>query len=164
MEPLFTTQTAYTFEEYKRFSKRLLLGKKILSHVLMSFLMMLVLIMAVIATQNFKMLYYFLLWLVFILIIEPITQNSALEKAYDSNKALQKSWLYTYSFFNDHLEVRTARSFSSLEYCDILRLIETQTNFYIMTAINQAYIINKSNCSPELIAFIQNLKPQKGSG
>ncbi|MDE6385363.1 MAG: hypothetical protein K2L36_04360, partial [Eubacterium sp.] len=34
MEPLYTTQTAYTFDEYKKFNKKLTLNKLVLIFVL----------------------------------------------------------------------------------------------------------------------------------
>ena len=157
MEPLFTTQTAYTLEEYKKFNQKLLLGKKIVLYILAFLILVLILITAM-TTRNSSIIVLGLLWLICALILLPIAQNSALKKAYYSNRTLQKSGLYTYNFFSNHLEAKTAKSFSSVEYCDIYNILESKTNFYIMIAINQAYIINKSNCSPELIEFIKNLK------
>ena len=163
MEPLFTMQTAYTFEEYKKFNQKLLLGRMIVLYISMSLMLVAITLMAVLATRNLSYILFLPLWLILLFILRPVVQNSALKKAYYSNKILQKSGLYTFSFFNDHFESKTARSFSSVEYCYILRILESKTNFYIMIAVNQAYIINKSNCSPELIEFIKSLKPKKES-
>lgn len=160
MEPLFTTHTAYTFEEYKKFNQKLLLGKRIALYVSTYLLLALITYMVVFITKNSIFELFLALWLIWFLILSPIFQNSALKKAYYSNKTIRKIGVYTYDFFSDHLEAKTDRSFSSLEYCDIYKIIESKTNFYIMISVNQAYIINKSNCSPEFIEFIQNLKPQ----
>lgn len=80
------------------------------------------------------------------------------EKAYNSNIFYQKNSLWSYSFFDDYLEERTEDSYEKFEYSMIYKVIESDSNFYIMKGENQGYIIVKNNCTPELIEFISDLK------
>ena len=82
------------------------------------------------------------------------------EKTYNSNDFKHKNSLWSYSFFDDHLEEKDENSYDKLEYSMIRKIIESDSNFYIMKSEKQGYIIVKSNCSPELIEFIKSLKPQ----
>ena len=51
---------------------------------------------------------------------------------------------------------------TTLKYSQIFRILETKTNFYLLTAENQGTIIVKKNCSPALIAFLKELKNDYG--
>ena len=81
------------------------------------------------------------------------------EKKYNSNDFKHRNSLWSYSFFDDYLEEKDEKSYDKLEYSMIHKIIESDSNFYIMKNEKRGYIIVKSNCSPELIEFIQNLKP-----
>lgn len=155
MEPLFTTQTAYTLEEFQKYNRKLMLGKAIVLFVLLTILLDFVSIMA---TKN---LFYGIISTVYMIIaiaIFPLLLNSNAKKLYYSNKRLQKDGLITFDFYSDHIEAKSRNSFERVDYPDIARVIESKTNFYIMISMNQGYMIVKSNCSPELIAFITSLK------
>lgn len=86
------------------------------------------------------------------------SMRKSLEKSYNSNVFNQKNSLWSYSFFDDYLEEKTENSYEKFEYSMIHKVIENDSNFYIMKSENQGYIIVKNNCSPELIAFIRDLK------
>ena len=57
-----------------------------------------------------------------------------------------------------HFVSKTEKSESIVEYDKLYKIIETKTNFYLMIADNQGYIVSKANCSQELIDFIISLK------
>lgn len=86
------------------------------------------------------------------------SMRRSLEKSYNSNVFNQKNSLWSYSFFDDYLEEKTENSYERFEYSMIHKVIENDSNFYIMKSENQGYIIVKNNCSPELIEFISDLK------
>lgn len=86
------------------------------------------------------------------------SMRRSLEKSYHSNVFNQKNSLWSYSFFDDYLEEKTENSYEKFEYSMIHKVIENDSNFYIMKSENQSYIIVKNNCSPELIEFISDLK------
>lgn len=86
------------------------------------------------------------------------SMRRSLEKSYNSNVFNQKNSLWSYSFFDDYLEEKTENSYEKFEYSMIHKVIENDSNFYIMKSENQGYIIVKNNCPPELIEFIRDLK------
>lgn len=45
-----------------------------------------------------------------------------------------------------------------VRYFDLTKIIETNTNFYLMYAWREGYVIVKENCSPELIRFLHEIK------
>ena len=181
MEPLFTTQTDLNLDEYKKFNaavasknldnskskKRLkwiciLLAVCLLEVIIFNLLpghsdgdntFTVIFITAAIVITVSALLAYLLMRFPFFL-------NKAAEKAYYSNPFLQKNHLQVYSFYEEYLEEKNNDSSAKIEYSLIHNIIETETNFYIMIGNNQGHVIIKSNCSPELIEFIQNLKPQ----
>ena len=157
MDPLYTTQTAYTFDEYKRFNKKLTLNKLLL-------IILIILLLTVVLTllsKNSVYLIMMLLYIIVICILFPMMINRNLKKVFYADKHLQKNGLRTYYFYESYFEERTNNSYTKFDYDCIHSIVESKTNFYIMKAPNQAYIIVKNNCSPERIAFIANLKNKK---
>lgn len=151
MEPLYTTETAYTFEEYKRFYNALV-GKKITA---LSVLVILTLLLFSFATSNFA---GFLLSVILFGILFPIIINKMVKQNYYSDKQLQKNYMCQFSFYQYYFEVKTNSGYVKFDYEDIHSIKETKTHFYIMKSVNQAYLIVKANCSPELIEFLSNMK------
>ena len=157
MEPLYTTQTAYTFDEYKKYNKRILLNKLLLIFIL--FIAVITLLFILSKSSIFLIL--MLLYIIILAVVLPILINWNLKKVFYADKHLQKNGLYTYSFYENYFEAKTNSSFTKFDYEDIFSIIESKTNFYIMKSPNQAHIIVKNNCSPELLEFISNLKNKK---
>lgn len=65
---------------------------------------------------------------------------------------------YRYTFFEDYFEVKTERHTYKINYHDILKVIETKTNFYLKYEKYSAFILKKENCSDELIQYIRKFK------
>ena len=47
------------------------------------------------------------------------------------------------------------------QYEKLYKVIENKTNFYLMIADNQGYLVLKENCDDNLIKFINDLKSKK---
>ncbi len=91
-----------------------------------------------------------------------LNQRRIQHKAYYSSKNAKDMTVNT-SFYSDYLMTRTSTgAVTNLKYSQIFRILETKTNFYLLTAENQGTIIVKKNCSPALIAFLQKLKTEYG--
>ncbi|MCH5316831.1 MAG: YcxB family protein [Eubacterium sp.] len=184
MEPLFTTQTDLNLEEYKKFnaaaaSKTLESGKlkKRLKWIciLLAVCLLEIIIFNLLPGHSdqgntFTVIFTTAAVVIavsalsaYLLMRFPFFLNKSAEKAYYSNPFLQKNHLQIYSFYEEYLEEKSNDSSAKIEYALIHNIIETETNFYIMIGNNQGYVIIKSNCSPELIEFIKNLKPKQGS-
>lgn len=159
MEPLFSVHTTNSLEEYKRWNFTLNKPRLII-------LCILVLLLVPLMVYSAFSYDYGSIWLAvfsFLLTIGACAffvaaVNQNIRKSYYSNRALQKCPAARIDFFNNYFEIKNERSYSKYFYEDIYRIVETKTNFYIMTASNSGVIIIKQNCLPELISFIQGLK------
>lgn len=80
-------------------------------------------------------------------------------KAFDLNK-VNKDLETQICFFNDHYETTDEKDSSNIPYSNLYKIIETDTNLYLMYCKNQGVIIVKSNCSSDLIEFIHSIKSE----
>jgi hypothetical protein len=159
MEPLFTTETAYTFEEFKKFNYKVMQKSVILIYSMLAAIVILVIGKS-----------FFIDWsyidtalivaVIFIAAYFPFSLNKKLKDTYNSNKVMTKT-VARFDFFEDGFSEITENATGNFKYADLNKIIETQTNFYLMLAKNAGAIIVKENCSEELIEFIRNLKKQK---
>ena len=156
MEPLFKTSLKYTFEEYKRFSKAVM--KKNMRKVYVSLIILLMCagLLSFVSPDS-----YLSLFLLIFIVIYPVMlclgQNRAIKKTYNSNELL-KDINQSLEFYEDYFIAKTEKSEAKVEYVKLYEVIENKTNFYLMIANNQGYLVSKDNCSKELIDFISNLK------
>lgn len=160
MEPLYTTQFTYTLDEYKKFSNAVNFSKK--NKIILS-------VFFIILSACFGVfIYYFtddiaysvfgaVLFLVCFFITIPRIFNKASKKIYESSKLINNEINY-YEFFEAEMKITDSRSISTISYTDLTKIIENETNFYLMIADNQGFIILKDNCSSELISFLRSLK------
>lgn len=153
---LYQTSVKLTYEEYKRFSKAVM--KKNMRKVYISLIVLLfgAGLLRIVSPDS-----SLILFLIFFIIFYPIVlcfgQNRAIKKTYMSNELL-KNTVETIDFYKNHFVSKTEKSESTVEYDKLYKIIETKTNFYLMIADNQGYIVSKANCSQELIDFIISLK------
>ena len=166
MQPLFVTQSVYTYEEYKRFNFAVIkLKKYLIIFAVEVIIFVLITIINSIAGRMYgyffpvsQFLFLFAVALIAFCAIFYFAVLSSIKKTYESNSRFQKNPVNTVYFYNEHLTEANENSTINLEYADIYKIVETKTNFYIMMAKNQGIIIVKQNCSPELIIFLQSLK------
>ena len=97
-----------------------------------------------------------LLVFLFILLLSSrfvkITARNILTKTLDQT-APQKISFYDTYFVSEYLSTA-----SQYRYCQLYKIKETKTNFYLMTSRQQFIIIIKKNCSPELLEFLREQK------
>lgn len=148
------TTVKFTYEEYKRFS--LTIMKKALTKSAIGFLILLLFAAILFGMNNSKlaaMLCAFVVLYTFMLIFKI---NSQIRKTYESNELL-KDITQTIEFYEKHFIAKSDKSETTVEYEKLYKVIENKTNFYLMIADNQGYIVSKSNCDNELIEFIHKL-------
>lgn len=63
---------------------------------------------------------------------------------------------YIIDFYNDHLIRRNRLDIIKLNYKDVIRSVETDTNFYLESLEKNVIIIQKNECSLELVNFIRD--------
>ena len=61
-------------------------------------------------------------------------------------------------FYDDHFETQNETAHGTHEYSKLYDVIETDSSFYLEVEKGHSVIVQKKNCSDELIAFIRTLK------
>ena len=151
MEPLFVTKTKYTFEEYKKFCN--IVNNRESKLKVKLIVAELILLLAALILQNVFLI-------VFVVIYPPIlwlVQKRIIKKNYESNALLKDAEL-KFEFYDSYFLEKSKLGESRVEYSYLYKVLENDTNFYLMIAKNQGYIILKENCSEELIKFITELR------
>lgn len=151
MEPLFKISQEYTFAEYKKFANAVLKWSRIILGVFLWFAFLSGILLIAFNGSSTPA------WvLVLFPIVHVIFRKMSLKKYYNSNKML-KDITQEYEFYKDYFITKNTNSEAKIEYDKIYKIIKTKTNFYIMIAQNQGYIISKEVCTDELIKFLDNL-------
>jgi len=152
---LYQTSIKFTYEEYKRFS--LTIMKKALIKTAIGLLILLLVAAILLGMDNFKLaalLCAFIPLYIFMLVFKV---NKQIKRTYESNELL-KNITQTIEFYKKHFIAKSDKSETIVEYEKLFKVIENKTNFYLMIADNQGYIVSKANCDNELIEFIHKLK------
>lgn len=150
MESLYKTKTINTFEEYKRFSRVLMYKKRsiIIYALLAAFLILDGIVLDNMIFIVFAVVYPFVIWLL---------HNMQVKKVFETNKALQNAEV-NFEFYNDYFTETNEYGNTKLEYNKLHKIIETKTNFYLMIAKNQGFILVKENFPEGLEEFLRNIK------
>lgn len=69
--------------------------------------------------------------------------------------------LTTARFFEDHFTVDRDKNHTEFPYSQIIRVCETDGNFYIILTAAGGIIVSKKNCTPEVMEYIRGLSPAK---
>ena len=150
MESLYKTKTINTFEEYKRFSRVLMYKKRsiIIYALLAAFLILDGIVLDNMIFIVFAVVYPFIIWLL---------HNMQVKKVFKTNKALQNAEV-NFEFYNTYFTEENSYGNTKLEYSKLHKIIETKTNFYLMIAKNQGFILIKENFPEGLEEFLRNIK------
>jgi len=146
------TTVKFTYEEYKRFS--LTIMKKALTKTAIGLLILLLFAAVLLGMDNPKLaalLCAFIPLYIFMLVLKI---NKQIKRTYESNELL-KDITQTIEFYEIHFIAKSDKSETTVEYEKLYKVIENKTNFYLMIADNQGYIVSKANCDNELIEFIK---------
>lgn len=164
MEPLYKTQTAYSFEEYSKYNEAVLLKQKGFKAVMITLPVLYVLLMGAVfySTREISTVFVVLFALLLSTAIFIASFKKTIKKTYYSNKAIT-SCVADFEFYDNYVREITQNGETKLEYSKIYKIIETKTNFYIMASVNQGFIIVKSNCPDGLIDFIKSIKAETES-
>ena len=79
------------------------------------------------------------------------------DKAWEAHPELHDIVIHI-TFFEDHFTQTTPTVNSNADYTDLKKIIETETNYYLMTGETSGAIVVKDRCASGLIDFIQNLQ------
>ena len=150
----FKATTTYTFEEFQRFSK--VVAKKQLRKcdliVILTYLAI-----AIVATigKNYQAIAIYLLIIPIMLIFSRLFLRFGFKRIWKSNPEAH-NLATTFTFRINSFRQKNNISDRTTKYDELRQIIETNTNFYLMVKSNQGSLVNKKDCSPELINFLQN--------
>ena len=152
---LYKTTVKFTYEEYKRFC--LTIMKKALTKTAIGLLVLLLFAAILLGMDNYKLAALLCAFIPLYIFMLMLKVNKQIKKTYESNELL-KDITQTIEFYEKHFVAKSDKSETTVEYEKLYKVIENKTNFYLMIADNQGYIVFKANCSKELIDFIIALK------
>ena len=147
---LYTMNSKFTFEEYKKFNYALLKKRH---HLLILAIYEIILALIGIGTGN---MFIIVFTIIFPLILYWI-QNRNIKKIYNSNKVVQNLDVI-YEFYDTYFVEKSEHGEMKIKYLKFDEIFETKTNFYLMIAKNQGYMLPKSDMPSELEEFIRNIK------
>ncbi len=154
MEPLFTTSTDYTLEEYQKIVR--IVQNKILKRPLVLFILIASVLLLAFLCDDVSMRIGLILGCILVIPVLFLLDRWRIKKSYSQNRQLQGLHA-DFFFYPDYMESKSELGNSKIPYQKIFRILETPTNFYLILAKTQGLIVIKSNCSDELISFLQNL-------
>ncbi len=158
MEPLYETTEEITLEEYVRFAKTIYWKDKHgVAWLIFAELLLLFADVIQFREGNSTFALPLLIFIIVFPIVLKLILDRSLKKTYESNQLLN-GYKMTIRFFEDHYEGCGENGSLNYPYAKLAKIIETNTNFYLMIGDNQGTLITKERCTPELIAFLQGLK------
>ncbi len=150
MEPLYKLTNKYTYEEYKKFNSAVIMRKKTLVITIIAVLM--ILIGGILLESLFLILFAIIYPIIFVLLM-----NVGVKRVYNSNKILQDLDV-NFEFYDDCFIVKHEAGEAKIPYDKLNEIIETKTNFYLMIAKNQGYMVLKENMPEGFEEFIKSKK------
>jgi hypothetical protein len=150
MEPLYKLTNKYTYEEYKKFNSAVIMRKKTLVITIIAVLM--ILIGGILLESLFLILFAIIYPILFVLFM-----NIGVKRVYNSNKIL-KDLDVNFEFYDDCFIVKHEAGEAKIPYDKLNEIIETKTNFYLMIAKNQGYMVLKENMPEGFEEFIKSKK------
>lgn len=148
MESLFHTTSKNTFDEYKKYVLTLQKKRLILT------ISLLVVFFCVVGYFTKYTLFY--VAAVILPFLEYFSVVRPLKKLYYSNK-LAVDAVLEYDFYDTYFTKKSVAGEDKIEYDKLAKIIETKTNFYLMLALNQGYMLKKEGMPKGLDEFIRKL-------
>ena len=145
---LYHTTAKNTYEEYKKYILEFNKKRMILTIVLLD------LFFVFIAVFTKQILFYVAALIV--PVIEYFSLVRPMKKVYYSNK-LAVDAVLEYDFYDTYFTKKSVAGEDKIEYNKLLKIVETKTNFYLMIAINQGYMLKKSEMPEGMDDFIRSI-------
>lgn len=152
---LFESESIYSFDEYLKFYNTLRLAYY---NITIYYGFIFCFIFLIFAVINKISVLYMILGILFInavlILIRSSNREQKIKKEYDNLKI--KDVLTKIKFYETYMIRENEYNKVTIFYDEIKKIVETKTNFYILT--DKYSILQKDKCSEELIKFIQNMK------
>ena len=147
--------TLLTEEVYTRFSWAILMRRK-------SFIVYIIVILALIlypmimSAEGKDIIFIALFTILVLLLVVFFTLRFRIKRTYRKNPLWQNMEV-TLIFDREAFIARNIRGEFRYTYDDIVKVIMTKQDFYILIGENTGFAIEKENCSPEALEFLLEL-------
>ena len=147
--------TLMTEEVYKRFSWAILMRRK-------SFIVYIIVILALIlypmimSAEGKDIIFIALFTILVLLLVVFFTLRFRIKRTYRKNPLWQNMEV-TLIFDREAFIARNIRGEFHYTYDDIVKVIMTKQDFYILIGENTGFAIEKKNCTPEALEFLLEL-------
>ena len=147
--------TLLTEEVYKRFSWAILMRRK-------SFIVYIIVILALIlypmimSAEGKDIIFIALFTILVLLLVVFFTLRFRIKRTYRKNPLWQNMEV-TLIFDREAFIARNIRGEFHYAYDDIVKVIMTKQDFYILIGESTGFAIEKENCSPEALEFLLEL-------
>ena len=158
MGPKYMTETAYDITEYKKYV-RTMQGSQVKNNVIAGLACVWLLLAGAYNIYGGKTMLGIFMIIVGIGAPILVRVGATNQTARDFVKIEEAGGnRFRVRFYEDHFETQNDTAHGTHEYSKLYSVIETDTSFYLEVEKGQCVIIQKKNCSDELIAFIRTLK------
>ena len=154
---LVKVKTIYTKEEYIKFNKFHQRKKKLI--VILNIVGILIIFLAGIGLLFAKKYVTGIIYLLLAILLLFMYLNAPkifVNRLLKSNKKA-KNLEYTYTFYNDKIEIKTETKSSTIPYAKLVKVYETGTNFYLYINKMEAFLISKKEMKSDEIYKLEKL-------
>jgi len=148
MDCLFETSTKYTMEEYKKFNFALIKKRH---YILVSIIAVVMIIASGILLHNYFLIFFGIIYPV----LFYVAMQMGVKRVFNSNKLMQNMEVF-YEFYEEYLVEKHDGGEAKVPYEKLSEVLETKTNFYLMIAKNQGFMLAKENMPEGLAEFIRS--------
>ncbi|MGI6117673.1 MAG: YcxB family protein [Bilifractor sp.] len=156
MKSLYRTVTPITPEEFRKLNKAIGSRSSFISAVLIFEALLAGWLVYGIRSSDSHAIQISAAMLVLLPIIAWFVPRNMLKRSYASNESVNNV-VMTIWFYKNYFKVHSRNATSTVRYCDLMKIIETKENFYLMIAKNKVVIVIKANCEPGLISMLQKI-------
>ena len=158
----FKATTTYTFEEFVRFGKTIS-AKRLHTCDLIIVLTYLLIAFFSLLQGNYLALLVYLIIIPIMMIFSRVFLHFGFKRIWKSNKDAE-NLVTTFTFHLSDFRQKNKLNDLTIRYDNLSQIIETDTNFYLMVNKNQGSLLNKKDCSSELIDFLQQRAKEINKG
>lgn len=145
MNKLFEIKTTINYHEYRKFCDAIYPGLNLTKRQQITMFIVMALITLPLFFFGYEWLAVLLLILIVIIPIFTVNEiEKSIKKSYETNKIIQDVE-YKYIFSDKSFKVKELKSNATVLYAQLYKVIETNTNYYLLVANNSGYIIAKKD-------------------
>lgn len=171
MEPKYTVESCMTQEEYVKFNEAVIRSSRV-NKVMIPVCTGIIIVLGIYRMVQGRIgigIYLIALAILFNVFLGFSAKRRAL-RTWEANRDMQNRKV-KYYFYDDHFESEPVNSSSqsgqnpaqsanraATRYDALHKVLETPTNFYILSSAGQGIAIRKEDCEPGLIELLQGIK------